>query len=187
MSAAISARARDLLGETADANVALCDQLAHAIARLAELHTQKQLLDTTRQETDQALDNTEERIRIGGVSEAVGLILLAEQRKLKSVPQLKRLLAALQTELAKTRMDLIDLRERQTGLSDTGGAVEQILSRLADIPAAPIAELRAGLFRLLTTRAEIVPRLIAQQTRLASRSGRCRAGTARLDRDHREA
>lgn len=156
-----------LLGETADTNIALCDQLAHAIARLTELHTQKQALDTTRQDTDQALDNTEERIRIGGVSEAVGLILLAEQRKLKSVTVLKRQLAALQTELAKTRMDLIDLRERQTTLSDIGSVVDKTLSRLTEIPADALSDLRAGLYRLLTTRAEIVPRLIAQQTRLA--------------------
>lgn len=157
-----------LLGETADANIGLCDQLAHAITRLTELRTQKQALDTIRQDTDQALDNTQERIRIGGVSEAVGLILLAEQRKLKSLPQLKRQLAALQTELARTRMELIDLRERQSALNDIGSAVDQALSRLTDFSADALSDLRAGLFRLLTTRAEIVPRLVAQQTRLAA-------------------
>ena len=163
----VGSRSR-LLGEAGDTNIAMCDQLARAIARLSELRTQKQALDTTRQDTAQALENTSERVRIGGVSEAVGLILLAEQRKLKPLPQLKRQLAATQTELAKTRMDLIDLRERQTSLNDIGSAVDQALPRLADIRTDTLADLRAGLYRLLNTRAEIVPRLIAQQTRLAS-------------------
>ncbi len=157
-----------LLGEVGDTNIALCDQLAHAITRLTDLRTQKQALDATRQDTNQALDNTTERIRIGGVSEAVGLILLAEQRKLKPLPQLKRQLAALQTKLAKTRMDLIDLRERQTALNDIGSAVDQALPQLVDIPSNTLGDLRSGLFRLLNTRAEIVPRLMAQQTRLAA-------------------
>ncbi len=163
----VGSRSR-LLGEAGDANLAMCDQLARAIARLSELRTQKLALDTTRQDTAQALENTSERVRIGGVSEAVGLILLAERRKLKPLPQLKRQLAATQTELAKTRMDLIDLRERQASLNDIGSAVDKALPRLADIRIDTLADLRASLYRLLNTRAEIVPRLIAQQTRLAS-------------------
>jgi potassium efflux system protein len=163
----VGSRSR-LLAEAGDTNITMCDQLARAITRLTELRTQKQTLDATRQDTAQALENTSERIRIGGVSEAVGLILLAEQRKLKPLPQLKRQLAGTQTELAKTRMDLIDLRERQTALNDIGNAVEQALPRAAEIRADTLADLRAGLYRLLNTRAEIVPRLIAQQARLAS-------------------
>ena len=157
-----------LLDAAADTNVALCDQLAHAIGRIGELHTQKFDLDTTRQDAEQALGNTEERIRVGGVTEAVGLILLAEQRKLKPLAQLKRRLAAVQTELAKTRMDLIDLREQQVALNDIGAGVDQALAREAGAPADALATLRAGLYRLYNTRAEVVPRLLAQQTRAAS-------------------
>lgn len=152
----------------ADANVELCSQLAGSITRLTDLRAQKQALDAAQQETDQALENTQERIHIGGVTEAVGLILLAEQRKLKPLPQLKRQLAAVQTELAKTRMDLIDLRERQTALNDVAAAVDLALSHVSDVAADRLGELRAALFKLLNTRSEIVPRLIAQQTRLTA-------------------
>src|SRR5581483_12029890 len=116
----------------------------------------------------EALATTEERIRVGGISEAVGLILLAERRKLEPLSVLKRELDQTETELARTRMDVIDLRERERALADVGAASNETLARFGDIPAETREELRAGLTRLLGTRAEILPRVIAQQTRLAS-------------------
>lgn len=157
-----------LLADAAETNTALCDQLADAIARIGVLRAQKLQLDSAQQNADQALTNTQQRIRIGGVSEAVGLILLAEQRKLKPLPQLKRQLVTAQTELAKARMALIDLRERQDALTDISASVARTLAPLADIPDDIKEKLRVGLFRLLNTRAELVPRLLAQQTHLAS-------------------
>jgi potassium efflux system protein len=157
-----------LLGEAADSNRALCDQLTHAIQRIGELHAQQQKLDAAREDTARALANTEERVRIGGVSEAVGLILLAEQRKLKPLTQLRRELTATQTELAKTRMDLIDLREQQNTLGDIAGAVDQTLATAASASGEVQDKLRAGLTRLFATRAELLPRLSVQETRLAS-------------------
>jgi len=66
---AIELRAR-LLTDAADTNVAECEQLTRAIQRIGDLHAQQQKLDATRQDTVQALTNTEERVRIGGVTEA---------------------------------------------------------------------------------------------------------------------
>jgi len=160
-------RAR-LLTEAADTNGALCEQLTQTIKRIGELHAQQQKLDTTREETARALSNTEERVRIGGVTEAVGLILLAEQRKLKPLTQLKRELSAIQTELARTRMDLIDLREQQNALNDIGATVDQMLLAAANASGDVQEKLRAGLTRLLGSRAEMLPRLSVQETRLAS-------------------
>lgn len=163
---ALDVRAR-VLSEAADTNVAQCDQLTHAIQRIGELRAQQQKLDATRQDTAQALTNTEERVRIGGVTEAVGLILLAEQRKLRPLAQLRRELGAVQTELAKTRIELVDLREQQNALSDISASVDQTLATLT--PAADtLDKLRAGLFRVFATRAEMLPRLSVQLTRQAS-------------------
>ena len=164
--AALELRAR-VLTEAADTNVTQCEQLTHAIQRIGELRTQQQKLDATRQDTVQALSNTEERVRIGGVTEAVGLILLAEQRKLRPLSQLKRELGAAQTELAKARIELVDLREQQNALTDISAGVDQTLATL-NAPADMQDKLRAGLFRLFATRAEMLPRLSVQLTRQAS-------------------
>ncbi len=169
-SAQIPANAR-LLAEAANTNIVLCNQLAQTIARLSELRVQKQDLDAVRQETEQALQNTNERIKIGGVSEAVGLILLAEQRKLKPVSLLKRQLAQLQTELAGARMDLIAVRERQAALGDIDTLITQTLARAPGIPAERLDDIRAKLRTILDTRAEIVTQLTAQLRRLAESLG----------------
>jgi potassium efflux system protein len=164
--AQVPAKARTL-GDAANTNVTLINQLAQTIARLSDLRTQKQELDATRQETEQALQNTNERIRIGGVSEAVGLILLAEQRKLKPVSLLKRQLAELQTELAGARMDLIAVRERQTTLNDIDGVIDRTLARLPNLPDERRDDVRSKLRDILDTRVEIVAQLTAQMRRLA--------------------
>src|SRR6185503_2350549 len=126
-----------------------------------------QKLDASRQDTAQALTNTEERVRIGGVTEAVGLILLAEQRKLRPLAQLKRELVAVQTELARTRMELVDLREQQNALGDIGANVDETMAAL-NVSGEVQDKVRAGLYRLLTTRAEMLPRLSVQETRLTT-------------------
>jgi len=69
--------------------------------------------------------------------------------------------------LAKTRIELVDLREQQNALSDISASVDQALAALNVAPDVQ-DKLRAGLFRLLATRAEMLPRLSVQQTRLAS-------------------
>jgi potassium efflux system protein len=159
------------LGETANANVSLAEKLADSVHQLSQLHAQQQDWETWRRDTAQALKNTEERIRIGGVSEAVGLILLAEKSKLKSLTLLKRSLGQLQTELAQTRINLIGLREQQTNLSDMGSAVDHALARLPAPPPERLNDLRTSMFRLLNTRAEIVQALQLQQNRLATVQG----------------
>ncbi|MEP6485003.1 MAG: mechanosensitive ion channel domain-containing protein [Rudaea sp.] len=160
-----------LLSEAANLNIAMCNQLAQTIARLSDLRKQKEELDATRQETEQALANTNERVKIGGAIDAVGLILLAEQRKLKPVPLLKRQLASLQTELAGARMDLISIRERQATLSDIDTLIDQTLARAPGIPAEKIDSVRARLRDIFDLRAEIVSQLTAQLRRLAESLG----------------
>src|SRR5579884_3632050 len=144
-----------LLREAAERNRALCEQLTHVVARMGELRREKQALDGARQDTELALANTEERIRIGGISEAVGLILLAEQRKLKPLPQLRRELEALQAELARTRMDAIDVREQQNALADLQAEADALTPAAAGVAPEALATLRGELLRRYNLRGEL--------------------------------
>ncbi len=154
-----------ILEEAADANLTIGEELAANVARLGEVRALKDDYSHAHTDTEQALKHTQERLQIGGVSEAVGLILLAERRKLRPLAVLKHQLAALQTELARTRIRLIDLREQQTSLDDISTAVSQELTRMDSNGANP-AELHQNLYQLLNTRAELIARLIEAQTRL---------------------
>ncbi|MEO8673597.1 MAG: mechanosensitive ion channel domain-containing protein, partial [Tahibacter sp.] len=139
---------------------------ARTISRLAELHTLKDEYSKAQRGTAEALKNTRARIDIG-VSEAVGLILLSERRKLQSVPALKRKLAGIESELVQARIRLIDLRETSTGMDDPAQRVSAELQRLPDTDAATRTRQREVLYRLIATRAELLPQLTVLQTRLA--------------------
>lgn len=168
---ALDPRARVLI-EAADANVALVARLADTVRDSSDLRARVQTWDRATSDTAQALKNTQDRIRIGGVNEAVGLILLAEKRKLQPLDRLKRQLSDLQTRYAQTRIGLIDVREQQGELGDVDGAASALLARLpATIPPERLKVLREGLYRLLTTRAQVLVQLGALQTKLASSQG----------------
>src|SRR5574337_1646169 len=169
--AAIDPRARVLI-EAADANAALVARLADTVRDSSDLRTRKQTWDRAVADTAQALKNTEDRIRIGGVNEAVGLILLAEKRKLQPLDRLKRQWSDLQTRYAQTRIGLIDVREQQGELGNVDGAASAMLARLpASVPPERVKLLRENLYRLLTTRAQVLVQLCALQTKLASSQG----------------
>ena len=74
------------LQHAASANLALGEELVTAVKRLGEVRDLKARYSGQRSETDLAAKNTEDRLKAGGVSEAVGLILLSERRKLQPLP-----------------------------------------------------------------------------------------------------
>ena len=168
--AALDPRARVLI-EAADANAVLVARLADTVRESSDLRTRKQTWDRAVNDTAQALKNTEERIRIGGVNEAVGLILLAEKRKLQPLDRLKRELTDLQTRYAQARIGLIDVRELQGELGDLDNAANSTLAKLPNLPPERIKALREGLLRLLATRAQVLVQLGALQTKLAGAQG----------------
>ncbi|MBS0569300.1 MAG: mechanosensitive ion channel [Proteobacteria bacterium] len=183
----LDSRAQTLIA-AADANIALVDRLSGVVADTRDLRTRKQAWDRAMADTSQALKNTEDRIRIGGVDEAVGLILLAEKRKLQPLAQIKRQLDELQTRYAQTRLGLIDVREQQNALGDLDAATTAALARLPDLPPERMKVVRETMYRLLATRAQILVQLNALQTRLAGVQGDAEpelralvATTARLD------
>lgn len=152
--------------DPAGQNVAYADELSRATKRLAEVRVQRDDYAKNRVATEQALKNTQERVKIGGVTEAVGLILLAEREKLQPAAALRRKLAALQTELAQAKIRLIDLRELGTSLDDPAARVDAQMKQLPPDTPNTMA-LRQALFRVFGARAEVVAQLALAQRSLA--------------------
>ncbi|MBL8298037.1 MAG: mechanosensitive ion channel [Rhodanobacteraceae bacterium] len=165
--AADMAQHNPLVRDVARQNATFGLELVQRVAQLAEVRESRDAYARLRRETALALKNTSERVKYSGVSEAVGLILLAERRKLQPVPVLKRKLAALQTELAQTRIALVELREAGEWLADPSVPVAAELRRLPPDAVAGDSMLRQTLYRLFATRAEVVPQLSLVQNRLA--------------------
>jgi len=122
----VDPRSRSLI-DAANANGELVARLADTVHAIGTLRAQKLDWDTALRDTSQALKNTEERVNVGGNAEAIGLILLAEKRKLKPLPVLRHELGELQNDYAQTRLSLIDVREQQNALTDLGAATDSAM------------------------------------------------------------
>jgi len=168
--AGVDPRARSLI-DAANTNGELVARLAETVHAISTLRAQKLDWDALLRDTTQALKNTEERVNIGGNAEALGLILLAEKRKLRPLPVLRHELAELQNDYAQTRISLIDVREQQNALSDLGAATDSAMSHLPDLPDDTAKKLRDGFQRVLGTRAQVLLQLGALQSKLAATQG----------------
>ena len=156
-----------VLRETAAENLALGQDLVATIKRISALRDLQSTYSSERADTEQAVKNTKARLDLGGVSEEVGALLLAERRKLKSLSVLNRELADTRNQLAQSKLAMIDLREQQDHLENMDGAIAAALAH-AGQPPAITGPLHDGLERLLIARSDLYTRLIAAKTRQTS-------------------
>jgi potassium efflux system protein len=162
-----TAKAAPILVDTASTNLDLGRDLVATVKRVGALRDLKNTYAGERSESEQAVKNTRARIELGGVSEEVGALLLAERHKLKPVAALNRELASLRNELAQIKLAAMDLRDQQDALENTDAAIAGLLTRAGQLPVIA-GELHDGLQRLLGTRSDVLTRLISVKSRQAS-------------------
>ena len=165
-----TAKAAPILLDSATANLDLGRDLVATIKRVGALRDLKNAYTSARADSEQAVKNTQARIELGGVSEEVGALLLAERHRLKPVATLARELASLRNELAKTKLELMDLREQQDGLENTDAAIAVALKQAGQLPVIT-GDLHDGLQRLLNTRSDVLTRLVSAKSRQVSLLG----------------
>jgi len=152
------ASADPALQVVANENLAMGTELERVSTALATLRTQTRELDAARADLADALRNTRARLAIDSDSEALGLILLGERRRLPSTEALQRRLAQLRRELGAAKLQQIAVAEQRERLRDLPEAVSLAVGA-ADGDEEESALLREGLYRLLGSRAELLPRL----------------------------
>lgn len=146
---------RDLAAE----NLVAGQELATRTRRLAILREQSQQIEAQSDEVRTALENARARIAIGGVTEAVGMLLLAERRRLPNPPALRAQLNALQSEVAEVQLAQISVSEERDRLADLGQAVARLAGSDVDTASALNPEQRSQLTELLLSRLELLPQL----------------------------
>lgn len=154
---------RDLAAE----NLASGESLARLLRRLAELREQAQRLERQQGEVGRALTNARERIAIGGVTESVGMLLLAERRRLPNLSALRAQLTALQREHAELQLAQVSLAEERDRLGDLPSALARLSDSDVDGGAELSPEQRATLTELLLARTELLPRVLQAQQKAA--------------------
>lgn len=158
------AEAIPALRELSAQNLATGETLVAHARRLMQLREQAQRIELKLAEISAALENSRARIAIGGVTQSVGMILLAERRKLAGNANLRAQLNDLQREASDLQLAQIGLSEQRDSLADLGSAVARRLEREPEVAVTP--EQRAQLTDLLLVRSQLLPRLAEQQQRL---------------------
>jgi potassium efflux system protein len=151
-------------------NQALGEQL---LALENELFAQRRAAAASAREllqAEESLRNTRARLALGGSDEALGLLLLGERRRLADPARLQRQLDTVRRRYAAARLSLIDLAERSSELDNLAEAVDRRLAGHEDDVADEdvIAQRREAYYRLLGTRAELLPELVDTTRQLAA-------------------
>jgi potassium efflux system protein len=162
-----AAKAAPVLLDAASANLEFGRDLLATVKRIGVLRDLKNQYTSDHAATELAVKNTQARIELGGISEEVGALLLAERRKLKPLTTLNRDLSGLRGELAQTKLALLDLRDQQDGLENMSGAIAALLLRAGQLPVIA-GDLHDGLQRLLGARGDLLTRLTAGKSRQVS-------------------
>lgn len=170
---------RDLAAE----NLASGEDLLRQTRRLTQLREQVLRLEQQASQVAQALDNARTRIEIGGITESVGVLLLAERRKLPNAAALRAQQAALQVEAADVQLAQIVLAEEREELANLRSAIARRIGSDADAQAQISPEQRAQMTDLLLLRAQLLPRLQQQNLRLQESLAQSELHIAQLLRD----
>ena len=158
------AKAIPALREVSAQNLATGETLVEHARRLMQLREQTQRIESKLAEISAALENSRARIAIGGVTESVGMILLAERRKLAGSAGLRAQLNELQREASDLQLAQIGLGEQRDSLTDVASALSRRLESEPEVAVTP--EQRAQLTDLLLVRSQLLPRLAQQQQRV---------------------
>ena len=157
---------RDLARE----NLESAEQLLALTQRIAELRERVQALTTQTNRTGLSLSNAQARIKIGGITDSIGKVLMAERRKLPSTAALRSQQLDMRAEAAEAQLAQIALSEERDALASVQGALAERLAEAdSEPPLAP--ERKAQLTDLLLLRVQLLPRLQQQYLRLTQLLG----------------
>lgn len=153
--------------DAAAGNLATGEYLLRQSRRLGELREQLLRLERQSAEVARALANAKARVEIGGITATVGRLLMAERRKLPPASAIRAQQRALQAELVEVRLAQLAVGDERESLGSVASAVRSRLGGDHDLAPSIDPAQRAALTDLLLQRAELLPRLEAQQQRVA--------------------
>ncbi len=157
-----------LLREVAAENVAIGERMLQQSRRLSQLREEDLRLERRAQEVARALSSARARVEIGGITPAVGRLLMAERRKLPAAAEIETQLRAVQSELVEVRLAQLAVGDEREVLTSINTAVRDRLGGDQDQVQLGDPASRTTLIDLHLRRAELLPRLEQQQQRLAT-------------------
>ena len=95
------------------------EQIARTQSRIRQLQADRERYTRLERDLTQTLSNVRERLEVSGLNEALGSLLLEEQRRLRDLEDVRLALSTNERELAQTRLRSISLREEAARLPES--------------------------------------------------------------------
>ena len=154
--------------DQAEQNVLLGNEYIEANQQLGALRVETAELSRTRERLEQSLRDTESRLALGAVGEAVGAMLLRERQRLPVPEVLERRVQALRTQSVEIRLRLFDLGDELSQLDAHRRALhaELVDSQDSETEHQQSAQL---IDSLMQTRTDLLRRLDTTLRRLTER------------------
>lgn len=153
---------RDLARE----NLKSAESLLALTKRLGQLRDDVQAVTVQTSQTHLALGNAAARLEVGGITDSIGMLLMAERRKLPNLSSLRAKQNAMRGEAADAQLTQIALSEEREQLGNLQNAMKLRLATIADSEPPLAPERRAQLSDLLLIRGQLLPRLQQQYLRV---------------------
>jgi potassium efflux system protein len=150
-----------LLGELAKQNAALSQGLSAVAGELEKATAQEASISQRSKQIEDDYRRAKQRLEIGGLSEALGRVLLELRRQLPDVRQAQREAALRQDAIVEAGLRQVRYAEDQRRLSDLDAATREAMSRL---PEEEQAQIRNQVRELLKSRRSLLEQATATDT-----------------------
>ena len=118
------------------------EQIARTQTRIRQLQADRERYTRLERDLTQTLSNIRERLEVSGLNEALGGLLLEEQRRLRDLDDVRLAVSTIERELSQVRLRGISLREEGARLSEVpaiDGFDDRARSELARIQRQALA------------------------------------------------
>ncbi len=147
-----------LIRDLAQQNAALSDTLTELTNKLERVTSGDQDANDQAKRIEEEFQRTEQKLKVAGLSQALGQILLEQRRLLPDSRQIRRAARSREREIAETSLSQIQYNEELRELRTAGDYVDTLLDGMAPEQSA---ELRTDLLELARTRRELLEKIVA--------------------------
>jgi potassium efflux system protein len=148
------------LGRLAEQNAALSEALGAVASSLEGMATEQQAMERLAKRVDEDFRNARKKLEVGGLSEALGRLLLQQKRTLPNARDFARKEAGLEGIIGSAGLRQIQYAEERRELQNAEAYVDAIL---ASLPEAERADIRPELLALAASRRELLDKAVATQ------------------------
>ena len=149
-----------LLKHLAEENATLGDALGAMVSSLERMTAEQQATERLARRIDEDFRNAKKKLEVGGLSEALGRLLLQQKRTLPNPRDFARKESALEETIGAAGLRQIHYSEERRALLNLDGYLDALL---ASVPGPERAGIRDELYTLATSRRDLLDKAVSAQ------------------------